>query len=480
MKTNTSKQNKLKSLGQTFTPLHIVDQMLDLISYNNSDILNKIILEPSCGDGAFLLRIVERIILQAQNNNYKEEDIVKILENNIIGIEIDNCFYKQCLDNLNNLANKYLIKKNIKWQIYNQDALSTKIKAVDFIVGNPPYIRIHNLEQQNRDFIKNYFQFCSSGTTDVYIAFYEFAIKNIKEDGKICFITPNSFLRNKSSKYFREYITKHKLLNTIIDFGNYQLFNKVSTYVAICVLSKNCNKSKYYKWQENKIEYISDINLQDFYKQDWCFDIKKTNDNFFKLDKIDFIVSYGIATLRDKIYISNVDNENENNILFNGFLIEKAITKPVIKASLTNPKKQRIIYPYLEKNIPIDEVLLERNFPLCYKYLSIHKQDLLQRDIDNRAENWYQYGRSQAIKHMNNEKLAISTIVKDKVHMRIVDDNTMVYSGIFAISKHLQDLQDILQSDKFLSYILTVGKDMQNGYKNFNTKHIKYFLENYL
>ena len=469
----------MKSLGQTFTPSHIVNKMLDLILYNDCSILNKVILEPSCGDGAFLLRIVERLILQAKNNNYNEKDIIRILENNIIGIEIDNFLYKQCLSNLDNLVNEFSLKDKVNWQIYNQDALQMKIQAVDFIIGNPPYIRIHNIEQRSRDFIKNHFQFCKSGATDIYIAFYEFAINRINQDGKICFITPNSFLRNKSSEYFREYISNNKLLDTIIDFGNHQLFKKVSTYVAICILSKNSKITKYYKYQEDEIKYISDINLQDFYKQDWCFDVKNNN-NFLQLNKVDFTISYGICTLRDKIYISNVDNDEDDNILFNGFLIEKAITKPIIKASLKNPKKQRIIYPYLESNIPIDEVSLKNNFPLCYKYFCNYKNDLLKRDIDSSVKNWYQYGRSQAIKHMNIEKLAISTIVKDKVHTRIVDDNTIIYSGIFAISNSLNNLQDILQSDEFLSYILTVGKDMQNGYKNFNTKQVRYFLENYI
>lgn len=54
--------SKHKTLGQVFTPTWIVSEILNLVGYNDDTILNKYILEPSCGDGVFLLEIVERYI----------------------------------------------------------------------------------------------------------------------------------------------------------------------------------------------------------------------------------------------------------------------------------------------------------------------------------------------------------------------------------------------------------------------------------
>jgi adenine-specific DNA-methyltransferase len=53
---------KHKTLGQVFTPNWIITEILDLVGYNNESILDKYILEPSSGDGAFLLEIVKRYI----------------------------------------------------------------------------------------------------------------------------------------------------------------------------------------------------------------------------------------------------------------------------------------------------------------------------------------------------------------------------------------------------------------------------------
>lgn len=53
---------KHKTLGQVFTPIWIVNEILDLVGYNNDSILDKYILEPSSGDGIFLTKIVNRYI----------------------------------------------------------------------------------------------------------------------------------------------------------------------------------------------------------------------------------------------------------------------------------------------------------------------------------------------------------------------------------------------------------------------------------
>ena len=55
-------KNKTKTLGQIYTPVKIVNQMLDLINYQGEQILSKHIIDNSCGNGAFLLVIVDRYV----------------------------------------------------------------------------------------------------------------------------------------------------------------------------------------------------------------------------------------------------------------------------------------------------------------------------------------------------------------------------------------------------------------------------------
>jgi adenine-specific DNA-methyltransferase len=198
---------KQKSLGQVFTPKWIIDEILDLVGYTNDDILDKYILEPSSGDGAFLLEIVNRYINICLSKKLNEHEIVKRLEKYIYAIEIDEIEYSKSIKNLNQLVEeKILISEGVNWNIYNQNTLDVyKNYALyfDFIVGNPPYIRIHNLDSQTKDILKKDFLF-SEGTIDIYLSFFEMGIKMLKKNGVLGFITPNSYLHNSSYRFYVE------------------------------------------------------------------------------------------------------------------------------------------------------------------------------------------------------------------------------------------------------------------------------------
>ena len=84
---------KHKTLGQVYTPNHIVNNILDRVGYKGSTILDKKIFEPSVGDGAFLINIITRYISQAKKKNYKDEKIKEGLQAHIYGVEIDKTEY---------------------------------------------------------------------------------------------------------------------------------------------------------------------------------------------------------------------------------------------------------------------------------------------------------------------------------------------------------------------------------------------------
>ena len=225
----SSNDNKQKNLGQVFTPQWIVDLMLEKCGFDGDNILQKTILEPSCGDGAFLCQIVKRIVEKAA-----PKDVISILEKNIYGVELDFLVYQKCIENLNKIIS------GVKWNIQNCDYLTAKFDIkFDYIIGNPPYIRLHNLAPEQRYFLQQNYQFCKTGTTDIYIAFFEKALQEKSQNGVLCYITPNSFLRNDCAKNFRNFIAKNNILDTLIDFGAQKVFDTVSTYACISVLHSN-------------------------------------------------------------------------------------------------------------------------------------------------------------------------------------------------------------------------------------------------
>jgi adenine-specific DNA-methyltransferase len=487
---------KHKSLGQVYTPLWIVSEILDLVGYRGEHILDKPILEPSCGDGMFLIEIVNRYILACNTQNKTVKDIIAGLEKNIYGVELDAVEYQKCIANLNTCVKNTLgISTTINWRIYNQNTLDFYKQYphfFDFIVGNPPYIRIHNLDADTRQILKQDFKFCI-GTTDIYVAFFEMGFAMLAPKGLLGYITPNSYLHNSSYKSFRQYLATQKNVDTLIDFKANKIFKGFSTYTAITILRANFRSDSfaYKEWQNEEIQLLNHIKFADTNIKDWSF-TDATNETFLANLQIGsthclhdfFDVQYGFATLRDKIYIGKAIDFNTELMLFNNCKIEKSILKTVIKASRYKGiihAEDKIIFPYeLKKNryMPIPEEKLKTNYPYAYAYLLHHKTELQLRDIDKGA-TWYEFGRSQGIQTMAQEKIILSTLVNDQIFFYKVSKDVMVYSGLFIVKNKTfsdwQMLEHTLQSPSFFQYIRLTGKDFSGGYKSVTSKQIKEF-----
>lgn len=486
---------KSKQLGQVYTPEWVVTEILDRLQYCGRSILKKTILEPACGQGAFLIEVVRRYILAAQSEGYSHQEIISDLETYIYGIDIDLVAYTECVENLDRLCESLLSAKPLHWNIFHQDTLTwyqDYLNFFDYIVGNPPYIRIHNLPEQTRFFIKKQFEF-TKGTTDLYLVFFEIAFQMLNNTGKLGYISPNSFLYNASYTAFRMYLSRTRHLNCIIDFQSHKVFNGFSTYTAISLFdfSYSYNEFEYQAFIEQEIKNINRIKFDELNASKWVL-FSNENDRFLKnlflnkeaeLEQL-FNIQYGFATLRDRIFISRCNKIDDVYCEFNGYKIEKAILNKIVKGSKYRGEESDIewvIFPYQYQNgryITYTEEEIRTQFPYAYAYLLKHKAELLSRDSDKNSP-WYAFGRSQGIQTSNNEKIVLSTLMKDRVYFYYLPKDVFVYSGLFITKKEENtdwDIIDrILRSEDFSDYIRLTGKDFSGGYKSISSKQIKQY-----
>ena len=101
-----------------------------------------------------------------------------------------------------------------------------------------------------------------------------------------------------------------------------------------------------------------------------------------------------------------------------------------------------------------------------------------ERDADKTA-HWFEYGRSQALAHLNQEKLLLSTVVTNKVEVYSLDNKTVPYSGIYVTvtdkQYSLEDARMILQSNQFLQYVQGLGISISGKSKRITCKDINNF-----
>lgn len=452
----------LKTKGQIFSPPAIVKQMLDLCSFNDPNILKQKVIDNSCGDGAFLKIIVERIIKIATDLNYAKIAISKILENNVYGIEIDQNAFKKCYQNLESIRFSYQLPE-IKWKLFNDNTLriyTNFVNQFDLVIGNPPYVRIHHTNEDLKQF-----QFCQTGMSDLYLAFYEIGLNMLKPNGKLCYINPSSLFYSQAAKILRQHIIKQSLLNTVIDFGHQQLFNKINTYVAIVLLTFT---------KEQKVNFVNQdqasycLDYQDFVINDaWYFQ----NHSRLKLllnCQPTMIVKNGIATLYDWFFIHDFFQTIQSS-----YLVE------ITKASTL--KSAKIFFPY-DRDF---KLIAFKDFPIeIQNFLLAHQKQLSKRSLSD-VKHWWSYGRTQAIQDLNHIKLSVNTLINDNIKSikTKVITKGLVYSGLYVVVnsiKQAKQIETLICSQTFIDYVKTLGKYKSGGYWTFNTRDLNKFISFYL
>jgi adenine-specific DNA-methyltransferase len=444
---------------QVFTPKPYVLKMLNAVNYKGNQVLKKYVLENSCGEGNILIQIVSRYIKTALKEGYSVEQVKDDLQTYIIGFEIDNNVRKYCINNLNEVTEKYGIK-NVEWKVLGLDYLRFKSNyKFHYIIGNPPYIKYHDLNELNRNFLRNNFESCKKGKFDYCYAFIEKGLIDLHNEGKMIYIIPNSIFKNVYAESIRNIMLP--LIKTIYDYKESTVFKNALTSPAIILFDRSSKGTN--------VKYIDEDNKQTIKirkqilmnKKKWLFSCSPEKSASFILGDF-FKISNSVATLKNSVFVINekdIISECSEYISVNGFRLEKTLLKKAASPrAYSYNMEEYIIFPYFYADGELkrySDKELNHNFPEAYKYLKFHKKELDKRTSDKAAE-WFEYGRSQALRYLNQEKLMISSIITDNIKTYKLDIETIPYSGFYIIAKGNQSLQlaeEILSSKEFLEYI---------------------------
>lgn len=457
-----------------FTPKHIVNKMLDEVGYIKK-LYGKRFLENSCGDGQILCEAIIRYINDCINLGISEEKIVKGLERDFVGVELDKNNYESCIKNLNDIAELFKLSK-VKWNIINSDFLKFEddIKF-DFIVGNPPYISYANIDRNNRKYIRDNFESCKKGKFDYCYPFIECSLKHLKSNGMLAYLIPTNIFKNVFAKDLRMMLLD-KIVK-IFDYTTEKIFKNVLTSSSIIICKADNDKCNvtYCDISNKKESLINKATLSD----KWIFSNKK------QLGKVlfseYFLAATSVATLLNEAFVIKEYDEREDGYFSNSIFIERGILRPAASPrALSRGVKELIIFPYRyqdEKLVRFDIKYLKKNYPGALKYLEKYKNKLDLRDSDP-SSKWYEYGRTQALDNLNQKKLLMSFIVTNRVNIYELDKSSIPYSGIYITPKSNLDLsiaKEILESDEFLEYVKKIGIYISGSSLRITANDIKNF-----
>lgn len=460
-----------KHKGQVFTPDYLVKNILDLCGYTEtSAIIDNHIIDNSCGDGAFLVEVAQRFIGAYRLAGYSDDAIKQALETYVHGIELDTDAYTKCIENLTTLSETFNLT-GVKWNITNTDALTNTryLASMDYVVGNPPYVRVHNISTDAK-FLKTNYSFMREGMSDLYLAFFELGLYMLNDTGILGYVTPSSYFNSKAGGIFRDYIIRGRSLHTVVDFGHYQPFS-ATTYVAITLLTKAENDTvNYYEYDEFEHKPVNHrvLDFGDFVtdSRQLLFGGREVSQTQAILASEGLpkkcVVKNGITTLLDEFFISET-------LPCTQFVI------PILKAS--TGAWERCIYPYNENGRPIHFDVLQSDLELSKRY-ETYKDRLLARDLQKGTE-WYEFGRAQGIKDVYKQKYAVNSLIRSKEDIKLVacPPGTGVYGGLYILTDLSEDeLRGVLVSDEFEAYVKSLGKYKSGGYYTYSSKELQLYL----
>lgn len=132
----------------------------------------------------------------------------------------------------------------------------------------------------------------------------------------------------KAGENFRKFLKRSEFQVEVYDFDHFQIFPKITTYVSIIILKKSKGNYSYFRYYGNGFYGVNSL---------WknVFEFRLSKNNIVEIVQSQTLkigdIRVGIATLKDKVFIFNPKNEDENFYYLDSFKIEKQITKEIIK-----------------------------------------------------------------------------------------------------------------------------------------------------
>jgi type I restriction-modification system DNA methylase subunit len=272
-----------KRLGQFYTPHEVIDYILDSVGYTaQNEIENKMLLDPACGSGGFLVPAVNRLVAALREKNYDPITILAKVKENIYGFDINpfaahltetNLLF-QVIELIGEAKASNPSFKMEKFNVYVTDSLKIPDEAqdgrtqdffaealeesaavedvevvkeiklrrgkfsngVDFVVGNPPWgIKF---ETATRDELMRRFDHIHVRTPESSNYFIGFGIDLLKQDGLLGMIVPNNLLYQHEFHKTRKFLLTENRILKVVNIGD-NVFEDVITPSCIIAVQKD-------------------------------------------------------------------------------------------------------------------------------------------------------------------------------------------------------------------------------------------------
>ncbi len=485
--------------GAVFTRREVVDFILDLTRYTADRALHRMrLLEPSCGDGDFLLPALDRLLEAIKRHRAPLDN--EILLNAISATELHESTFAstsaKVIDRLRaeGLATPQAVKLARAWLHCGDFLLQKFDRGFDFVVGNPPYVRQELIPSAlMREYRARY---CTIyDRADLYVPFIERSLQLLANGGKLGFICADRWMKNRYGGPLRKLVAESFHLDTYVDMVDTPAFHsEVIAYPAITVIARD-------KGRATRVAHRPEISSKALAKLSsallskkappkasgvkvfervasgdapWILDasdqlavLRRLESELPLLEQTGCKVGIGVATGADKAFIGPFDELDVE--------ADRKLPLVMTRDILTGRVEWRgygVVNPFDDSGGLVEL----RRYPRLRRYLESKKDQIASRHVAQKAPaNWYRT-IDRIYPALTYEPKLLIPDIKSEAHIVYEDGKLYPHHNLYYITSRewdLKALRAVLRSGIARLFISTYSTRMRGGYLRFQAQYLR-------
>ncbi len=424
--------------GEVFTRRWVAELILDLAGYTTDRPLGALtIVEPSVGSGAFLRPILDRLLAtppQRWTDLTTSVRAFDIQASNVAAcrrlaaarLTAAGCPVHLAME----LAEVWVVEAD--FLLAGGDSLFGERLAADLVVGNPPYIRIEDIDPA---LLATYRHVAPTmgGRADLYVGFFEHGLDLLKPGGVLAYICADRWMRNGYGRDLRRKVVRGFATDAVLVMHDADAFeSEVSAYPAITVLRNGPARgtlsarataafgeaaaSDLVAWAtsgvaELRTDAVAAARLPHWHTTDgvwpdadaetlaWLADLA---DRYPLIEDSRTRIGIGIATGADKVYIQRHHVDVEPSRLV------PMVTPGAVKGDAFAWTGEHLVSPWEGR-----QVVNLADYPRLARYYTKHLPLLRSRNVAGRSPHWF-----RTIDSFNPELMTSELLVMQDMKLR--------------------------------------------------------------
>lgn len=486
--------------GAVFTRREVVEFILDLVGYTaDKPLYESRFLEPSFGEGEFLLVAVKRMV-EAWKRGGEQTDCLACFGDSIRAVELHKASFTATRRKIVSLLAEEGISPVAaerladRWFINGDFLLTPLEEGFDYVAGNPPYLRQEMIPPPLIAEYRLHYETIFD-RADLYVPFIERSLSLIGENGVLGFICSNRWMKNRYGKRLRKMIADGYHLRTYVDMVDTPAFEKnVLAYPAITIIGKekaDVTRAAYrpeisggslrrlagellakdFPGTQSGIRELTGVATG---SEPWILEsceelalVRRLEQNFPVIEETGCRVGIGVATGADKVFIGQYDEldlEPDRKL--------RLVTTQDISSGEVRWGGLGVVNPFADGGGLVN---LEE-YPKLSGYLERHREEIVRRHVARKASaNWYRTVDRIYPEIAGRPKLLIPDI-KGEAHIVYENGGLYPHHNLYFITSdewNLKALQGVLLSGVAGLFVSIYSTQMRSGYLRFQAQYLR-------